>query len=291
MLERAYAHTPKQWQYVNRLDNLLGVAELATRENNCYMAHCEVQGRLVKLSRHGGQARPKRYSIRGQITEFSYKSRARLMQAFARIELPDKSTFITLTYPNIPTTERAKRDLEVFWKRLRYKYGEEMSAVWRLEFQIRGAAHYHMIVFNAPFIPFADLRVMWSEIIGQERPRVRIERLNSARGAMYYCSKYVAKLPDDSESSGFPCLSAIFRENGFLGRQWGILARKSIPWGKAFIGVFPAYSAPMMRFRLACSEIYPPLYDPDRPYGFFLMTDHAESIMKLFIFLTKDPFA
>jgi hypothetical protein len=49
---------------------------------------------------------------------------------------------------------------------------------------------------------------------------VRVERIRSWRGAMWYCGKYMAK------PEGVPGL------DGALGRMWGIFNRAGIPWGK-----------------------------------------------------------
>jgi hypothetical protein len=165
--------------------------------------------------------RPKR----GVINEFSRRSRKRLIELTASLELtryrPRKgrggcqyATFLTLTYPDkYPSAKTAKKHLQTFVKRmLRRKGFENASGLWRLEFQKRGAPHFHLILFNAPYWDKRDVQKQWGEVIGFDDPFTKIEAIRTERGVMSYVSKYVAKIPappaqDDEQTPPPPPLT------------------------------------------------------------------------------------
>lgn len=203
----------------------------------------EAQGHLVKVKWSvGSLTRFPNKTIRGAITEFSRKSRKRLLELTARLDLAMQTlkrmvVFITLTYGSeFPSGEASKAHHRAFLERIR-RFAPESAAIWRLEYQKRGAPHYHYIFFNLPYIPKADLQKWWAEIIGiqywdksGEYPRypfTRIEALRSPRQTIYYVSKYIAKHETDEAVSGFinvPYLHA--------GRFWGVFNSDFLPFAE-----------------------------------------------------------
>lgn len=187
----------------------------------------EVQGTLVSLSK-SSSATLRTGSTRGVITSFSDKSRRRLMKMIARLK-PTRATFLTLTYPaNYPDAHKAKDHLRALHERIRRRY-PEASGIWRLEFQERGAPHFHELYFDLPYIRFSELRAIWREIIGippGEPLFVRIERVKSWSGVKHYVSKYLAKTSQDGSSTtlldSMPYLHA--------GRFWGVFNRPYLPF-------------------------------------------------------------
>jgi hypothetical protein len=114
-------------------------------------------GVSVKRQSHTEAPNPEGVGDRGTIKGRSTKSRKRLMELLSRIELEPlvaerpkaryaRALFVTLTYPkDFPGWERAKRDLDVFKKRLCYHYPFKWG-VWVEEYQKRGAVHFHIIM-------------------------------------------------------------------------------------------------------------------------------------------------
>jgi len=92
--------------------------------------------------------------LRGECKGFSDDSRRRLIQRMAQWNLSGLyCAFITLTYPIIYSEDWHvwKRDLETYVKRLERKYPHMVGCCWRVEFQKRGAPHFHLIVaFDEP---------------------------------------------------------------------------------------------------------------------------------------------
>lgn len=107
----------------------------------------------------------------------------------------DGSTkFVTLTFrENVTDVSRANGEFRRFVKRLNYflyktKTGRlKYLAVW--ERQKRGAVHYHMVVFDCPYIKAADLRRVW----GHGFVKVRRVRVDARDNVGRYISKYFSK--------------------------------------------------------------------------------------------------
>jgi hypothetical protein len=149
-----------------------------------------------------GKPKPERQP-RGEITMFSQEARKRLAFIASNTEI-DFYTMITLTYPGTFTTDgvRVKADLYKMLKWQQRRYGAH-SYLWFIEFQARGAPHFHILV-NRVFGPIEidNIRHLtskkWYEIVGSGdvrhlRAGVRIERLRSPEGGRRYAVKYAMK--------------------------------------------------------------------------------------------------
>lgn len=156
---------------------------------------------------------------RKQIEGFSEESRYRLFRMLHELTF-ERVTFITLTYPaEFPTEPRVyKAHLKEYRRRFERLYGP-VRAVWRLEFQKRGAPHYHLMYLDAPFIPAADLSELWSNVTGSNDPNHRkigvdvklVTSRNEGALVASYLAKYVGK----------PTLEGANNGNNKVGRWWG----------------------------------------------------------------------
>lgn len=203
------------------------------------MIAIEQQGQVVRVVNLTPQFKPARSPAkRGDVNGFSRKSRRRLIDLFNRMDWSMKRcTFITLTFSSIPQPEAAKAAFKRFLSRLRYHY-PDVSGVWRVELQARGAAHYHLLLFGLPFVKQSVLQDTWTECTGEQRSIVDIRLVKNARHAMSYVSKYVAKLPE------FPSLeNAPYQQNEpnpqpkWSGRWWGWINEKELPFAVRRVGV------------------------------------------------------
>lgn len=121
--------------------------------------------------------------------------------------------FITLTYPeHFPCCGKETKDhLNTFLQFLRRK---KIKYVWVLEFQERGAPHYHIIASD--LISKEELSERWYAIVdsGDEkhlRAGTQIGRIQS-KGHLYgYLSGYIKKLDQKTPPQGFEG----------VGRFWG----------------------------------------------------------------------
>jgi hypothetical protein len=186
-------------------------------------------GAVVNSGRYG-DSRP-----RGKIKEFSFRSRMNLNRAAHDLEGADKTPdyMITLTYSGdwqrvAPSGRRVKRHLEAFRRRLeRYtaKMGIVWSALWFLEFQKRGAPHFHFLVFGLDeSVKLADsfrswLSKSWAEVVNHPDP-VEYKKHLAAGTKVEKCRKrhfgYAKKYASKLEQKVVP---AEFQD---VGRFWGI---------------------------------------------------------------------
>jgi hypothetical protein len=66
---------------------------------------------------------------------------------------PTHPVFITLTFAdNIKNIKQANYEFKKFIQRLNYKYKIQSKYIAVIEFQKRGAVHYHVVFFNLPYI-------------------------------------------------------------------------------------------------------------------------------------------
>lgn len=162
---------------------------------------------------------------RQEITHFSSGSRRRLLRTLARTRRDTLPIFVTLTYPGVYSSSPAdwKRDLDVFGKRFCRRW-PGAAFVWRLEFQKRGAPHYHLLVWGVDYKSLLEwVGLAWFEVVnsGDEKhlkAGTRVELLRSWKGAFAYASKYLAKR-DTENITG-------------VGRFWGVIARAMLPWAE-----------------------------------------------------------
>jgi len=178
---------------------------------------------------------------RGKITTFSKASRRRLMQTIAKLRRNAYPTFVTLTYPaewpSDPT--EWKRHLKVFRLRLGRKF-PGVCFIWRLEFQKRGAPHYHLLVWGAPYGKLLEwVSLAWYQVVdsGDEkhlRAGTRVERIRSFKQVMRYASKELGKV------------SQVVNEYHGVGRWWGVFGRDFLPW--AVLSRLQVHDADVDRF-------------------------------------------
>lgn len=151
---------------------------------------------------------------------FSDGSRRRLMQRMAMWNLNDLHLyFVTMTYPGIYVQDWHvwKRDIDTAIKAIERKYECTVGCLWRIEFQKRGAPHFHMILAtNKECKNIAVLRreiaVLWADIVkdgylknegkwqeyeqhykNHVKAGTNVEKVQGRKQLMSYVSKYVAK--------------------------------------------------------------------------------------------------
>lgn len=95
--------------------------------------------------------------------------------------------FLTLTYKdNMCDVSQGKKDFKVFIKAMKRK-GYDLKYVYVVEFQKRGAVHFHVILFGCGYIDSKFLSDVW------KRGFVKINRINDVDNAGAYVVKYMEK--------------------------------------------------------------------------------------------------
>lgn len=212
----------KVWQSMERNARLRDCDALQeSRSKGTITFHHEGSLIVVKSGSGWEPHEQERGSKRKAISGFSSASRLRLLRLCASIREDALPLFITLTYPREWPADPAlwKRHLDTFTKWLRRRC-PETSGIWKLEPQKRGAPHFHLMVWEAGYVPHQTVAQRWYEIVGSNDPRhlyagTRVEAIRSRNGVMLYASKqYMGK-----EIEGFTG----------VGRFWGIFNRRSLP--------------------------------------------------------------
>jgi hypothetical protein len=142
-------------------------------------------------------------SGRVTIAGFSRKSRNRMCKRLHQLDYsplfadPTRMpAMVTLTYPGdwlivAPTGRAVKRHLDKFRKRYIRAWGEDLPAVWKLEFQRRGAPHFHLLMVpphgqtkaGEPFRQW--LSRVWAEIVDHPDPVERMKHERAGTGIDY----------------------------------------------------------------------------------------------------------
>lgn len=170
----------------------------------------EVYARDVVVKRIRKVEIPENRPERGEITEWTSRAQKRLGFIAANTEV-EFLTMVTLTYPAEWETDgkEVKRHLNLFLKRLARRF--EHSYLWFLEFQERGAPHYHILTTISHLaIDKLWLSEAWWEVVGSLdydhlRAGTRVERLRTkgARYAVKYAYKMRQKLvPEEYRAVG-----------------------------------------------------------------------------------------
>ncbi len=201
----------------------------------------------------------KRRAKRGRVREFSAKSRLglQLLAADLQAVVRKPDLMVTLTYPGewrsvttdwtccceaaegcsdvpcicdfSPSGKVCKAHLRAFRERLTRHLKERglswWGSLWFLEFQTRGAPHFHLLLFGFGFslLELSDIQRWcsraWSEIIDHSDPEERRKhraagtRVENCRAEHFgYALKYAAKLEQKSVPLEF----------ADIGRFWGI---------------------------------------------------------------------
>lgn len=193
------------------------------------MLHKGTQPPKLMVVRRKGELicyRPNKNSkapLRSSIYEFSSGSCRRLKRYLLNCESV-YTNMITLTYPNTYPTDgrQVKKQLKAFIRWLRpigeRAKDEKWSCFWALEFQQRGAPHFHLLINF--FVPYQEVGKKWSEITnGNELACSRTESIYHVERVWAYMGKYLAK----SDQKKAP------KHYQNVGRFWGVAGNRFVP--------------------------------------------------------------
>lgn len=206
---------------------------------------------LVQLEYIGGKTQFESHSAteqkRGLITEFSPKSRKRLIEQFCKLEdLP--CLFVTLTYPDEDIqaleikklSKKSTKDINSLQKRLKRKF-PNIWGLWRREWESRKsgkfigkfAPHFHLLlgggINQKNYINLVQIILkMWVEVVNSINSnhssvtlnKKSYEFLSHSKKIFYYVSKYTAKISNNEIGES-------------IGRNWGYIHKKVIPFAEA----------------------------------------------------------
>ena len=178
-------------------------------------------------------------------TSWSDKSRAKMLERFSTLDFTPFSeessiiAFLTLTYPSdwltvAPTSQSAKRHLSLLRKRFEREFSRPFFALWKMEFQRRGAPHFHLLAPIPKGNDFKNwLSKTWTEIVNHPDELERSKHLqagtgvdkakgiaaDSAQRISYYFSKHSSANRGLKEYQNTPPEEWV--RSGTVGRFWG----------------------------------------------------------------------
>jgi len=187
-------------------------------------------GRLAELRGMSmtQRERPRIIRPRGRVGRFNRVQRLRLLRTVARIRADTLPLFGHLTYgERFPAAEISKVHFRETMRRLKRSH-PGLSIIWRLQFQDRGAPHFHFLMWGVSFMPWQTLADTWLDVIGcasaEERAHIfphctSLRRAYSGRAAGVYAAKYAgAAKPEPGPEH--------------CGRRWGVIFGQDMPWAQ-----------------------------------------------------------
>jgi len=212
-------HEQKSNEIINRDRGIVTEQDCANNSGRIY----SLSGGVF-VSRETSRTVPHQFvgsSLRGAIESFSPGSGLR-MRKYLRECMAEYTAMVTLTYPfcfptNGPETkEHLRRFIQELKRRCPESEKERFSCFWFMEFQSRGAPHYHLFITYLPEKSWVSKT--WYNICNTEDERhlragTKTEVLRRGRaGTISYASKYAAKQEQKVVPEGFEK----------VGRFWGI---------------------------------------------------------------------
>lgn len=109
------------------------------------------------------------------------------VRRFANANFSNFSKFVTLTFAdNVTNLKDANSEFERFMKRFKRYIGYSPQYIAVVEFQKRGAVHFHMLM-NCPYIENSDLARIWG------KGYVKINAIDNVDNIGAYITKYMTK--------------------------------------------------------------------------------------------------
>jgi hypothetical protein len=156
----------------------------------------------AKKGRKKGDIDSSNDKYREKVLNKARRSIRRILEANIGQYGDDKITkFLTLTFSdNVNDLEVANYEFKKFIQRLNYevfgKKGNELKYLCKPEFQKRGAVHYHVVIFNMPYVKSKIIEDIWGNGF------IKINRTKGVKNLVGYICKYLYKGIDDERMKG-----------------------------------------------------------------------------------------
>lgn len=133
---------------------------------------------------------------RGDSLSRAKKTLRRLINTNVK-QFGNMAKFVTLTFAeNVTDLSFANNEFKKFIKRLNYELGMKVHYSAVVEFQKRGAVHYHLVFYNVEYIPAKLLETVWGNGF------VKINKIDRVDNVGAYVTKYMTKDNEDDRLVG-----------------------------------------------------------------------------------------
>lgn len=147
---------------------------------------------LKKVGRGGGDGRPLDDEAKARNREKVLGRARRDLRRLINANMCDGAKFLTLTFAdNVTDLKAANYEFKLFRQRLEYDIGFKALYVAVVEFQKRGAIHYHVLFFNMPYMPANRLGGIWG------RGFIKVNKIDEVDNLGAYVCKYMTKTDDE----------------------------------------------------------------------------------------------
>lgn len=178
---------------VKRMNHIIEVVSIQSTANGL--------NNIVKLSKHEYMVKDTGEVLKYKLSENRGQNIAGLKESFRKIRDLINNNFtgqgnelhVTLTYAeNMTDPKRLYSDFEKFWKRYKYKYGNNCDYISVVEPQGRGAWHCHVLIrhndVDKLYIPPDEMASLWGHGF------VKIKSLKGVDNIGAYLSAYLGDI-------------------------------------------------------------------------------------------------
>lgn len=149
---------------------------------------------------------------RAKVLQRAKKNLRRIINSNAYQYKGVTTKFLTLTFKeNVKDIPAANKEFKKFVKRVNYNvFGTKKARLKYsgvIEFQKRGAIHYHVVMYNLPYVKADVLRELWGH------GHIKINKISKVDNLGAYVTKYMTKDNDDDRLKGKKCY---FNARGLL---------------------------------------------------------------------------
>lgn len=188
--------------------------DMVTGYRNAYLTlyntKAIISGKRIELQHHNRQhskawirqRRPRttRQTVTSQPTKRRANNIHRSRQKAIRLAItnsnPKTTVFYTLTYKLNQTSRKlAQHHHEQMLKRIQRDLGTRPAFIYTIEYQKRGAIHFHGLLFNMPFVPSAKfMKRYWKQ------GGVTLKQAHNSAHAIAYATKYMTKESENTNN-------------------------------------------------------------------------------------------
>ena len=139
---------------------------------------------LNKIRQHEGRRQEASEDNREKCSNRAARTVRRLVNSNIAIN----SKFLTLTFADhVTDLKKANYEFKKFKQRFEYYLGVRIKYLCVPEFTKKGRIHYHVVLFNLPFVKNKTLQSIWSNGF------IKINKIDNCDNVGAYVSKYMTK--------------------------------------------------------------------------------------------------
>lgn len=170
---------------------------------------CDYDNKIEKGNREQTEDVKKENFIRSM-----KRTKRKIIQLVNSNFVPDKSSFLTLTFKeNIKDYDIAFSYWDKFKKKIEYHFKLKLTYLGVVEFQQRGAIHFHICLFNVPILQHDLLYRFWNDFSSKNDNfgSVNIKSLKEVDNVGAYLTHYMGKNFSDFYDNEFKSKKRYFK--------------------------------------------------------------------------------